>query len=102
MKIEVHRIGIRGLFRPARLSADELKGYGTIAGTRRSDNPRLIDVSLIIEKPDVATARARLLPEFSCDRMTARYLALYRELVTTAARATHRRSKASEVDVELQ
>jgi hypothetical protein len=34
--------------------------------------------------------------------MTARYLALYRELVTTAARATHRRSKASEVDVELQ
>ena len=43
-----------------RISASELKGYGTIAGTRRHDDPRLIDVSLIIEKPDVATARERL------------------------------------------
>ena len=43
-----------------RIGADELKGYGTIAGTRRTDDPRLIDVSLIIEKPDVATARAKL------------------------------------------
>lgn len=43
-----------------RISADELKGYGTIAGTRRAENPRLIDVSRIIEKPDVATARAQL------------------------------------------
>jgi len=38
----------------------ELKGFGTIAGTRRRENPRLIDVSLIIEKPDVATARQKL------------------------------------------
>jgi UTP--glucose-1-phosphate uridylyltransferase len=43
-----------------RISADELKGYGTIAGTRRAGNPRLIDVSLIIEKPAVAVAREQL------------------------------------------
>jgi len=43
-----------------RIGADELKGYGTIAGTRRTDDRRAIDVSLIIEKPDLATARARL------------------------------------------
>jgi UTP--glucose-1-phosphate uridylyltransferase len=43
-----------------RISANELKGYGTIAGTRRAENARLIDVSLIVEKPDVATARAKL------------------------------------------
>ena len=43
-----------------RISADELKGYGTIAGTRRPENPRLIDVSLIIEKPAVAVAREKL------------------------------------------
>ena len=38
----------------------ELKGFGTIAGKRRGSHPRLIDVSLIIEKPDVAVARQRL------------------------------------------
>ena len=38
----------------------ELKGFGTIAGRRRSDNPRLIDVSLIIEKPAVDVAREKL------------------------------------------
>lgn len=43
-----------------RISADELKGFGTIAGTRRTDNSRLIDVSLIIEKPDLATAQSKL------------------------------------------
>ena len=43
-----------------RISAGELKGYGTIAGQRRAENPRLIDVSLIIEKPDAATARKKL------------------------------------------
>jgi UTP--glucose-1-phosphate uridylyltransferase len=43
-----------------RISAGELKGYGTIAGRRDAGNPRLIDVSLIIEKPDVATARQKL------------------------------------------
>jgi UTP--glucose-1-phosphate uridylyltransferase len=43
-----------------RISAGELKGYGTIAGTRRAENPRLIDVSLIIEKPDAAVAREKL------------------------------------------
>jgi UTP--glucose-1-phosphate uridylyltransferase len=42
------------------ISAGELKGFGTIAGTRRAENPRLIDVSLIIEKPDVAVAREKL------------------------------------------
>jgi UTP--glucose-1-phosphate uridylyltransferase len=43
-----------------RIGPAELKGFGTIAGKRRSDNPRLIDVSLIIEKPDVQTAREKL------------------------------------------
>lgn len=43
-----------------RITADELKGYGTIAGTRRAGNPRLIDVSLIIEKPGRDIARAQL------------------------------------------
>jgi UTP--glucose-1-phosphate uridylyltransferase len=42
------------------ISPEQLKGYGTIAGARRANMPRLIDVSLIIEKPDVATARERL------------------------------------------
>ena len=43
-----------------RISAAELKGYGTIAGTRRAENPRLIDVSLVIEKPAVAVAQEKL------------------------------------------
>ena len=43
-----------------RIGPDELKGFGTIAGRRRPDQPRLIDVSLIIEKPDAATAREKL------------------------------------------
>jgi len=43
-----------------RISANELKGYGTIAGQRRAGNPRLIDVSLIIEKPAVEVAREKL------------------------------------------
>jgi UTP--glucose-1-phosphate uridylyltransferase len=43
-----------------RITADQLKGYGTIAGTRRQDNPRLIDVTRIIEKPDPETARKEL------------------------------------------
>jgi UTP--glucose-1-phosphate uridylyltransferase len=43
-----------------RIGAGELKGYGTIAGRRQAANPRLVEVALIIEKPDVATARERL------------------------------------------
>lgn len=43
-----------------RISAHELKGYGTIAGARRKDNPHLIDVSLIIEKPSIAVAEQKL------------------------------------------
>jgi UTP--glucose-1-phosphate uridylyltransferase len=43
-----------------RIGPQELKGFGTIAGKRCRDNPRLIDVSLIIEKPDVVTARQKL------------------------------------------
>jgi UTP--glucose-1-phosphate uridylyltransferase len=44
-----------------RITAGELKGYGTIAGQRRAEQPRLIDISLIIEKPDVAVAREKLI-----------------------------------------
>lgn len=43
-----------------RIPAEALRGYGTIAGTRRPENPTLIDVSLIIEKPAVETARQHL------------------------------------------
>ena len=43
-----------------RISASALKGYGTIAGTRCAENLRLIDVSLIIEKPAVAFAQEQL------------------------------------------
>jgi UTP--glucose-1-phosphate uridylyltransferase len=43
-----------------RIGPGELKGFGAIAGKRQPANPRLIDVSLIIEKPDVATAREKL------------------------------------------
>jgi len=43
-----------------RIGPGELKGYGTVAGSRRLGNPRLIDLSLIIEKPDLATAQQRL------------------------------------------
>jgi UTP--glucose-1-phosphate uridylyltransferase len=43
-----------------RIMAGELKGYGTIAGRRRAENPRLIDVSRIIEKPAVEVARDQL------------------------------------------
>jgi UTP--glucose-1-phosphate uridylyltransferase len=43
-----------------RIGPGELKGFGTIAGRRQAADRRLIDVSLIIEKPDVATARAQL------------------------------------------
>jgi UTP--glucose-1-phosphate uridylyltransferase len=43
-----------------RIFAKELKGYGTIAGQRHAGNPRRIDVTLIIEKPDAATARKKL------------------------------------------
>ena len=43
-----------------RISANELNGYGTIAGARRKENPHLIDVSLIIEKPAIAIAEEKL------------------------------------------
>ena len=43
-----------------RIHADELKGYGTIAGKRQQANPALIDVSLIVEKPTAEIARKQL------------------------------------------
>lgn len=43
-----------------RIYADELKGYGTIAGERQQGNPDLINVSLIVEKPSVELARKKL------------------------------------------
>ena len=43
-----------------RIGPADLKGFGTIAGRRRADNARLIDVSLIIEKPAVDVAREKL------------------------------------------
>jgi UTP--glucose-1-phosphate uridylyltransferase len=43
-----------------RIDAEQLKSYGTIAGRRRQDHPMLIDVTQIVEKPDLETARTRL------------------------------------------
>ena len=43
-----------------RITTEQLKGYGTIAGKRRAENARLIDISLIIEKPSAAVAREKL------------------------------------------
>lgn len=43
-----------------RIHSQDLKGYGTIAGKRLLTNPLLIDVSLIIEKPDVNIAKEKL------------------------------------------
>lgn len=43
-----------------RIRTDELKGYGTIAGTRHPSLPEIIEVALIIEKPSVDVARTQL------------------------------------------
>jgi UTP--glucose-1-phosphate uridylyltransferase len=43
-----------------RIGADDLKGYGTIAGRRRQPDPDLIDVTRIIEKPSIEVARKGL------------------------------------------
>jgi UTP--glucose-1-phosphate uridylyltransferase len=43
-----------------RIGSSDLKGFGTIAGKRRPDNPRLIDVSLIVEKPEIDLAQKKL------------------------------------------
>jgi UTP--glucose-1-phosphate uridylyltransferase len=42
------------------IQAEDLKGYGTIAGRRLPANSNLIDVSLIIEKPSLELARKKL------------------------------------------
>jgi UTP--glucose-1-phosphate uridylyltransferase len=54
------RCGGRPVSAVNRISIDELKGYGTIAGSRCPGDPELIEVSLIIEKPAVDVARERL------------------------------------------
>jgi UTP--glucose-1-phosphate uridylyltransferase len=54
------RCGGRCVSAVNRISAAELKGYGTIAGRRRPADPALIDVSEIVEKPPVDLARERL------------------------------------------
>jgi UTP--glucose-1-phosphate uridylyltransferase len=43
-----------------RIAEHKLKGYGTIAGRRMPTNPDLVEVSLIVEKPAVQVARAKL------------------------------------------
>jgi UTP--glucose-1-phosphate uridylyltransferase len=43
-----------------RIGPEDLKGFGVIAGKRREKNPELIDVSLIIEKPELEIARQKL------------------------------------------
>jgi len=43
-----------------RIGPEDLKGFGTIAGKRRADDTRIIDVSLIIEKPSLSVAREKL------------------------------------------
>jgi UTP--glucose-1-phosphate uridylyltransferase len=55
-----HWDGARSVSAVNRIAPHELRGYGTIAGKRTAADERLIDVSLIIEKPDVAVAREKL------------------------------------------
>jgi len=43
-----------------RIHAEDLRGYGTIAGKRQAANTDIIDVTLIIEKPPLEVARKRL------------------------------------------
>jgi UTP--glucose-1-phosphate uridylyltransferase len=43
-----------------RIRVHELKGYGTIAGKRRVEDPSIIDVSRIVEKPSLDEARKTL------------------------------------------
>ncbi len=43
-----------------RIGPAQLKGYGTIAGTRRKDFSRLIEVERIVEKPSTELARREL------------------------------------------
>jgi UTP--glucose-1-phosphate uridylyltransferase len=54
------RSGGRSVSAVNRIGPPQLKGYGTIAGRRRAGDPRLIDIDLIIEKPAVEIARAKL------------------------------------------
>lgn len=54
------RSGGRSVSAVNRIGPAELKGFGTIAGARRAADPRVIDVSAIVEKPDLATARQML------------------------------------------
>jgi UTP--glucose-1-phosphate uridylyltransferase len=59
-ELMAHWDGVRSVSAVNRISPGELKGYGTIAGKRSAEEPRLIDVSLIIEKPAVEVARESL------------------------------------------
>ncbi len=54
------RGGGRSVSAVNRIGPGELRGYGTIAGMRRRDEPRVIEVSRIVEKPAVETARREL------------------------------------------
>jgi UTP--glucose-1-phosphate uridylyltransferase len=54
------RSGGRSVSAVNRIGSAQLKGYGTIAGARRKDFSRLIDVSRIVEKPDPELARREL------------------------------------------
>jgi UTP--glucose-1-phosphate uridylyltransferase len=44
----------------SRITASQLHGYGTIHGRRLPDDPRLIEIERLIEKPAVEVARASL------------------------------------------
>jgi UTP--glucose-1-phosphate uridylyltransferase len=54
------RGGGRSVSAVNRIAESQLGGYGTIAGRRVAGDPRLIEVSEIVEKPSPAVARARL------------------------------------------
>jgi len=43
-----------------RIGPQDLRGYGTIAGRRLAGNPQMIEVSAIVEKPEIGLARSRL------------------------------------------
>jgi UTP--glucose-1-phosphate uridylyltransferase len=51
--------GEKALSAVNRIHASALKGYGTIAGFRIANNPTMIDISLIIEKPSIQEAEEK-------------------------------------------
>jgi UTP--glucose-1-phosphate uridylyltransferase len=59
--IEAYELGAgKSVSAVNRIHAADLKGYGTIAGSRLAGHPELITITQIVEKPSIETARQSL------------------------------------------